>query len=116
MLLEPVLVGLDRRGPHQPQATLPIGEDAHDVGTPLDLLVYALQHIGRFETLMVLARQPVESERLIDRLFDPAGELWVLARPFGEPGREIAARLSEVAAILQPAPLLQAIVVDPVGI
>jgi hypothetical protein len=29
--------------------------------------------------LMVLARQPVEGERLVDVVFDPAGELWVFA-------------------------------------
>src|SRR6202163_4360562 len=60
MLLEPVLVGLDGERPHQPQAALAIGEDAHDMGAPLDLLVQALQHVGRFEMLMMLARQPIE--------------------------------------------------------
>ena len=35
MLLEPVLVGLDRQCPHQPQAALAIGEDAHDMGAAL---------------------------------------------------------------------------------
>jgi hypothetical protein len=39
MLLEPVLVGLDRQRPHQPQAALGIGKDAHDVGTALKLLI-----------------------------------------------------------------------------
>jgi hypothetical protein len=29
--------------------------------------------------LMVLARQTVEGQRLVDILFDPAGELWVFA-------------------------------------
>src|SRR5215472_16217602 len=75
MLLEPVLVGLHCEGPHQPQTAVPIGEDAHDMGTPLDLLVQALQHIGRFKVLMVLARQPVEGQCLVDIVFDPAGEL-----------------------------------------
>ena len=32
MLLEPVLVGLHREGPHQPQTAVAIREDAHDVG------------------------------------------------------------------------------------
>jgi hypothetical protein len=75
MLLEPVLVGFDRQRPDQPQATLAIGKDAHDVGAALDLLVQALQHVGRFEMLMVLARQAVEAQRLVDIVFDPAGEL-----------------------------------------
>jgi hypothetical protein len=39
--------------PDQPQVTLAIGEDAHHVGAALDLLVQALQHVGRFEMLMV---------------------------------------------------------------
>ena len=46
MLLEPVLVGLDGKGPHQPEATLAIGEDANDVRATFDLLVEALQHVG----------------------------------------------------------------------
>src|SRR5213075_2642326 len=79
MLLEPVLVGLDRQCPHQPQAALAIGEDAHDMGAAPDFLVEALQHIGRFEVLMVLPRQPVKRQRLVDVVFDPAGELCGLA-------------------------------------
>ena len=75
MLLEPVLVGLDRERPHQPEATLAIGEDPHDMSTAFDLLVEALQHVGRFEMLMVLTRQPIEGQCLVDIVFDPAGEL-----------------------------------------
>jgi hypothetical protein len=67
MLLEPVLVRLDRQCPHQPQA--------HDMGATPDLFVKALQRVGRFEVLMVLPRQPVKAQRLVDVLFDPAGEL-----------------------------------------
>ena len=75
MLLEPVLVRLDRQCPHQPQAALAIGEDAHDMGASPDLFVEALQHVGRFEMLMVLPRQPVKAQRLVDVVFDPAGQL-----------------------------------------
>src|SRR6516162_8795505 len=39
MLLEPVLVGLDRQCPDEPQAALAIGENAHDMGATPDLLV-----------------------------------------------------------------------------
>jgi hypothetical protein len=39
MLFEPVLVGLDRKRPHQSEATLAIGEDPHHMGAALDLLV-----------------------------------------------------------------------------
>jgi hypothetical protein len=45
------------------------------MGAAPDLLVEALQHIGRFEVLMVLPRQPVKGQRLVDVVFDPAGEL-----------------------------------------
>jgi hypothetical protein len=62
---------------------------------------------------MVLARQPIESQRFVDVLFDPAGELWVFARPFGEPGGEIAARLGQIASVVQPPQFLQAVIVDP---
>src|SRR5215472_4172204 len=79
MLLEPVLVGLDRQGPYQPQAAVAIGKDAHDLGAAPDLLVQPLQHVGRLEMLVVLARQPIERQCLVDVLFDPAGELGVFA-------------------------------------
>jgi hypothetical protein len=68
--------------------------------------------IRRFEVLMVLARQAIEDQRLVDVLFDPAGELWIFARPFGEPGGEIAARLGEIASIVEPAQFLLAFIVD----
>jgi hypothetical protein len=45
---------------------------------------------------MVLARQAIEGQRLIDILFDPAGEFGIFARPFGEPGGKIAARFGEI--------------------
>src|SRR5438105_15471840 len=48
--------------------------DQVSASTP-DLLVQPFQHIGRFEVLMVLPRQPVKGQRLVDVLFDPAGEL-----------------------------------------
>src|SRR3954451_390337 len=62
--------------------------------------------------LMMLAWQPIESQRLVDILFDPAGQLWVFAGPFGEPGGEIATRFSKVTAIIEPAQLLQTVIVD----
>ena len=66
MLLEPVLVGLDRQGPHQPQTAFAIGKDAHDMGAAPDLLVQSLQHVGRLEVLMVRARQPVKGQGFVD--------------------------------------------------
>jgi hypothetical protein len=44
--LEPVLVHLDRQRPHQSQSVLGVGEDAHNVGPALDLLVQAFEHVG----------------------------------------------------------------------
>jgi hypothetical protein len=56
--LEPVLVGFDTERTGQPQAALRIREDSHDMGAALDLLVQPLQHVGAFQILVVLARQP----------------------------------------------------------
>jgi hypothetical protein len=81
MLLQPVLVGFDGARTHQPQAALAIREDGHDMSLTFDLLVETLQHVGRFERLMVLTRHPVKRQRFIDVLFDPAGELEIFARP-----------------------------------
>jgi hypothetical protein len=60
-------------------------EDAHDVGTAADFLVEAFEHVGAFEMLMVLAREPVEGERLLDGLLDPSDELGVTGDPLGDP-------------------------------
>src|SRR2546430_15448511 len=49
--------------------------------------------------ILVLTRQAVKRQRLVDVLFDPAGELRILRRPLGEPSGQIAARLGEIAAI-----------------
>src|SRR3954470_8931042 len=46
-----------------------------NVSSAFDLLVEALQHVGGFEMLVMLPRQPVEGQRFVDVLFDPAGEL-----------------------------------------
>ena len=60
---------------------------------------------------MVLARQAVEGERLLDGLFDPADEFGVAASPFGDPCSEVLASLLDRAAVVEPAQFLQAIVV-----
>ena len=41
--------------------------------------------------LMMLARQPVEGERLLDRFLDPCDELRITRAPFGDPGGEVVA-------------------------
>jgi hypothetical protein len=58
--------------------------------------------------LVMLPRQPVKSQRFVDVLFNPAGELGIFARLFGEPGGQIATRFGEVTPVVQPAQLLQA--------
>jgi len=55
---------------------------------------------------MVMTRQPVKRQRLIDVHFDPAGEPKIFGRPFGEPGGQIAVRFGEIAPVTQPAQLL----------
>ena len=55
---------------------------------------------------MVLTRQPVKRQRLVDVHFDPPGELGIFGRPFGEPGGQIAVRFGEIAPVTQPAQLL----------
>ena len=61
--------------------------------------------------LMVLERQAIEGERLVDGLLDPGDEFWVAGAPFGDPGRQIAAGLVDRASVVEPAQLLQAVVV-----
>jgi hypothetical protein len=65
------------------------------MGTALDFFIQALQHVGALEMLMMLARQPIKAERLVEVVFDPGGQLGLLSRPFGEPGGEIGACLGK---------------------
>src|SRR5438874_7525915 len=132
MLLEPVLVGLDGERSHQPQTAFPIWEDAHHVSSAFDLLVEALQHVGRFEMLMVLARQPVEEpasakagvsvssmfsstqpvslEYLPDHLASQAARS---RRASGRSRRSPGSGFAGPRTGSQPAQLLQAVVIDP---
>ncbi len=103
VFIDPFLVDLDGERAHQPQAARFVGEDAHEQGAAFDLLVEALEHVGRFEMLVVLARQPVEGEGLVDIRLDPGAEFRVLVLPTGEPGGEIAARFFGGVAVVEPA-------------
>src|SRR5438094_4941304 len=60
---------------------------------------------------MVLARQAIEGEGLLDRLFDPIDQPGIAARPFGDPSGKVLARLFDRAAVVEPPELLQAVVV-----
>jgi hypothetical protein len=45
------------------------------VDAPLDLLVQALEQVGRLQMFVMLAGQRVEGQGLLDVLFDPATSL-----------------------------------------
>jgi hypothetical protein len=62
--------------------------------------------------LVVLARQPVEGQGLLDALLDPTAQLQVSGLPLGEPCREVAPGLAEIASVVQPPEFPQAVVVD----
>jgi len=69
------------------------------VSPAFDLLVEAFEPVGALEMLMVLARQPVEGEGVLDRFLDPIDELLIAGAPFGDPGGKIAASLLEIASV-----------------
>ena len=70
-----------------------------------------LQHVRRLQVLVVSSRQPVERQRLADAPLDPVDQLRVLALPFADPGRQIPLGLLEVPPVVDPAQLLQTVVV-----
>ncbi len=111
MILEPALVGFGAEGSDQAQAARGVGRDPDHPRPPLDLFVEPLEHVGRLEMLVVLARQAVEGQRFADVGFDPVGELGVARRPAREPRLEVLLRFFEIAPVVEPAQLLAAIVV-----
>jgi hypothetical protein len=60
---------------------------------------------------MMLARQAIEGEGLFDRFLAPADELWIARAPFGDPCGQVDASLLDRASVVEPAQLLQAIVI-----
>jgi len=60
---------------------------------------------------VVLTRQPVERECLLDRLLGPGDQARVAPLPFGNPGRQIPSGLLNRAAVIEPAQLLQAVII-----
>jgi hypothetical protein len=60
----------------------------------------------------MLPGQPVEGQGFLDVLLDPATELGVDGLPLGEPGRQVAPGLGEVAPVVQPTQLSQTVIVD----
>ena len=71
---QPVLVGFNRERADQRQATFLVGEDAHDDGSALDLLVEALEHVNAPYVFVVLARQSVKHEGFLDAFLGPFGK------------------------------------------
>ncbi len=111
IVLQPALVGLHRQGPDQSQAAGRVGEDPDHPRAPPQLAIEAFQHVGRLHVLVVRQQQPVEGEGLLDVLLDPVRQRAVAALPALQPGGQVPARLGLVEAMVQPAQLLQAVVV-----
>jgi len=103
VFVNPFLVDLDGEGAHQAQAARLVGEDAHQQRAAFDLLVEPFEQVGRFAVLVVLARQPVKREGLVDVRFDPGAEFGVLVLPPGEPLGEIAAGFLGGVPLVEPA-------------
>jgi hypothetical protein len=83
-----------------------------DIGAAADFLVEALEHVRAFQVLVMLARQAEECQCWIDVLFGPAGEPGIAGRPFGQPCGKISPCFSQIAPVIQPSELLQAVAVS----
>ena len=81
------------------------------MGSAFDFLVEAFKHVRAFEMLMMLARQAVEGEGFFDCFLDPVDELLIPVFPFGDPCGQVSAGLLDVSPVIEPAQLLQAVVV-----
>src|ERR1700730_10749807 len=62
--------------------------------------------------LVMLAWESIETKCFFKVFFNPDGEPWIFACPPRQPGRQIAACFGQIAAGVEPAQLLQAVVVD----
>ena len=115
MIFQPGLVRFGTECPYQTEATGGIGKDPHDPRAPFDFLVESLQHVGRLQVLVMLARQTVEVERLADIGLDPISELWIAGRPAREPRLQVLLGFFQVAPVVEPAQFLPTIVVRLAG-
>ena len=66
----------------QAQTALGVGKNPHDQGPPFDFFVESLKHIRGFQMLVMLQRQFIEAQRLIDVVFNPRAKLWIFLLPF----------------------------------
>jgi hypothetical protein len=96
----------------QAQAALRVGKDPHHRGAELNFLVQALEQVGALEMLVMLAWESIKAQRFFEVPFDLGGAPRIFARPPRQPSRQVAARFDPVAAGVEPAQLLQAIVID----
>ena len=71
----PLLAGLDQQRRDQALAGLFVGKDPHHSGPAFQLLVLALQHVGRPHALAVRLRQCIHAENLFAMLFQQCGHL-----------------------------------------
>src|SRR5579884_449342 len=62
-------------------------------------------------TQIKLELTQVIGQRLLDVVLDPVAQPWVLGLPLRQPGGDVAPHLGNVAPVVEPAQLLQAIVV-----
>ena len=115
MVFEPPLVGLRAERPDQPETARRIREDADHPGAALDLFVEPFEEVRRLQVLVVLPREPVDVQRLPDLRLHPVGQPRIALRPTLEPRLQILLGLLEVAAVVEPAQLLTAIVVGLAG-
>jgi hypothetical protein len=89
------VVLFDAEHPGEPDQAAVVGEDADDVGAPADLLVEALQRVGRSELSPVRAREGVEGEDVRFGVFEHRGDLGQAPVEMRDGFREPVARLGE---------------------
>jgi len=109
--LQPALVGLDGARPDEAKATLSIGKDPDHPGPALDLVIRPLQHVDTLQLLVMSDRQAIEGERLCDVFLRSVAEAGMDALPPRDPGAAVLLGPREVATVMEPAELLQAVVI-----
>ena len=75
------------------------------------ILVEPLEQVRALQVLVVLPRQQVERQRLAHGVLGPVGKLGVALLPAPQPGGQVGLSLLQVAPVIDPAQLLQTVVV-----
>ena len=65
--------------------------------------------------LVVGPGKTVKGQRLTDRILDPVRELGVFRRSLRQPRRQVSLGLREIPPVVQPAQLLEAVVISLAG-